>query len=47
MEWARKYAQYKKIKEERVIELEYYKINNSSRKKIITFINWVSICLHF
>ena len=47
MDWARKYAQYKKIKEERVIELEYYKINNSSRKKIITFINWVSISFAF
>ena len=47
MEWARKYAQYKKIKEERVIELEYYKINNSFRKKIITLINWVSICFAF
>ena len=47
MDWARKYAQYKKIKEERVIELEYYKINNSSRKKIITLINWVSISFAF
>ena len=47
MEWARKYAHYKKIKEERVIELEYYKINNSFRKKIITLINWVSICFAF
>ncbi len=47
MEWARKYAQYKKIKEERVIELEYYKINNSFRKKIITLINWVSISFAF
>lgn len=47
MDWARKYAQYKKIKEEKVIELEYYKINNSFRKKIITLINWVSISFAF
>tara|TARA_Y100000991_G_scaffold11756_2_gene8151 strand:- start:914 stop:1747 length:834 start_codon:yes stop_codon:yes gene_type:complete len=47
MEWARKYAQYKKVKEERVMELEYYKIHNSSRKKIITLINWVSISFAF
>ena len=38
MEWARKYAQYKKVKEERVMELEYYKIHNSGRKKIINLI---------
>ena len=43
MEWARKYAQYKKVKEERVMELEYYKIHNSRRKKIINLINWI-IC---
>ena len=47
MEWARKYAQYKKVKEERVMELEYYKIHNSSRKKIINLINWVSISVAF
>ena len=47
MEWARKYAQYKKVKEERVMELEYYKIHNSSRKKFITLINWVSISFAF
>ena len=47
MEWARKYAQYKKVKEERVMELEYYKIHNSSRKKIINLINWVSIGFAF
>ena len=47
MEWARKYAQYKKVKEERMMELEYYKIHNSSRKKIINLINWVSISVAF
>jgi len=47
MEWARKYAQYKKVKEERVMEFEYYKIHNSSRKKIINLINWVSISVAF
>ena len=47
MEWARKYAQYKKVKEERVMELEYYKIHNSSRKKIINLINWISISVAF
>ena len=47
MQWARKYAQYKKIKEERVMELEYYKIHNSSRKKIINLINWISISVAF
>jgi hypothetical protein len=47
MQWARKYAQYKKIKEEKVIEIEYYKIHNSPLKKIITIINWVSICFAF
>ena len=47
MEWARKYAQYKKVKEERMMELEYYKIHNSSRKKIINLINWVSISFAF
>ena len=47
MDWARKYAQYKKVKEERMMELEYYKIHNSSRKKIINLINWVSICFAF
>ena len=47
MEWARKYAQYKKVKEERVMELEYYKIHNSNRKKIINLINWVSISVAF
>jgi hypothetical protein len=47
MEWARKYAKYKKVKEERVMELEYYKIHNSSRKKIITLINWLSISFAF
>jgi len=43
MEWAKKYAHYKKVKEEKVMELEYYKIHNSSRKKILNLINWVSI----
>ena len=47
MNWARKYAQYKKVKEERMMELEYYKIHNSSRKKIINLINWVSIGFAF
>lgn len=47
MDWARKYAQYKKVKEERMMELEYYKIHNSSRKKIINLINWVSIGFAF
>ena len=47
MDWARKYAQYKKVKEERMMELEYYKIHNSSRKKIINLINWVSISFAF
>ncbi len=47
MEWARKYAKYKKVKEERVMELEYYKIHNSSRKKIITLINLLSISFAF
>ena len=47
MDWARKYAKYKKVKEERVMELEYYKIHNSSRKKIINLINWVSISFAF
>jgi hypothetical protein len=47
MEWARKYAKYKKIKEERIMELEFYKIHNSSRKKIINLINWVSISVAF
>ena len=47
MNWARKYAQYKKVKEERMMELEYYKIHNSSRKKIINLINWVSISFAF
>lgn len=47
MDWARKYAQYKKVKEEKMMELEYYKIHNSSRKKIINLINWVSISFAF
>ena len=47
MDWARKYAQYKKVKEERMMELEYYKIHNSRRKKIINLINWVSISFAF
>lgn len=47
MDWARKYAHYKKVKEERMMELEYYKIHNSSRKKIINLINWVSIGFAF
>ena len=47
MDWARKYAQYKKVKEDRMMELEYYKIHNSSRKKIINLINWVSISFAF
>ena len=47
MDWARKYAQYKKVKEDRVMELEYYKIHNSSRRKIITLINWVSLSFAF
>jgi hypothetical protein len=47
MDWARKYAKYKKVKEERMMELEYYKIHNSSRKKIINLINWVSISFAF
>jgi hypothetical protein len=47
MDWARKYAQYKKVKEERMMELEYYKIHNSSRKKFINLINWVSISFAF
>ena len=47
MDWARKYAQYKKVKEERMMELEYYKIHNSIRKKIINIINWVSISFAF
>ena len=47
MEWAKKYAQYKKIKEDKIIEIEYHKIHNSYRKKIITIINWVSISFAF
>ena len=47
MEWAKKYAQYKKNKEDKIIEIEYHKIHNSYRKKIITVINWVSISFAF
>ena len=47
MEWAKKYAQYKKNKEDKIIEIEYHKIHNSYRKKIITIINWVSISFAF
>ena len=47
MNWARKYAQYKKVKEKRVMELEYYKIHTSSRQKSINLINWVSIDFAF
>ena len=37
----------KKLKKRGVMELEYYKIHNSSRKKIINLINWISISVAF
>jgi|TARA_B100001248_G_scaffold176460_1_gene133981 hypothetical protein len=47
MRWAKQYAQYKKIKEEKIIEINYYKIQNSSLGWITTLISRMSITLAF
>ena len=47
MEWARRYVEYKKIKEEKINEISYYKIQKSSLRWIIPTINGVSIIFAF
>ena len=47
MQWAKKYAQYKKIKEEKINEISYYKIQNSSVGRTTFLISIISIVLAF
>ena len=47
MEWARRYGEYKKIKEEKINEITYYKIQKSSLRWIIPTINSLSIFFAF
>ena len=47
MEWARRYVEYKKIKEEKINEITYYKIQKSSLRWIIPTINSLSIFFAF
>ena len=47
MQWAKKYAQYKKIKEEKINEISYYKIQNSTVGRTTLLISIISIVLAF
>ena len=47
MEWARRYVEYKKIREEKINEITYYKIQKSSLRWIIPIINSLSIFFAF
>jgi len=47
MEWARRYVEHKKIKEEKINEITYYKIQKSSLRWIIPTINSLSIVFAF
>ena len=47
MEWARRYVEYKKIKEEKINEITFYKIQKSSLRWIIPTINSLSIFFAF
>lgn len=47
MEWAKRYVELKKIKEEKINEISYYKIQKSSLKWIIPTINSISIFFAF
>ncbi len=47
MQWAKKYAQYKKDQEERIAEITYNKIQHSALGWIYPFISWVCIGFAF
>ena len=47
MEWAKKYARYKKIKEEKINEFTYFKIQNSYFSWFIPLISWIAIGFAF
>ena len=47
MEWAKKYAYYKKIKEEKVNEITYYNIQNSYFSWFIPLISWIAVGVAF
>ena len=47
MQWAKKYAQYKKDQEERIAEITYNKIQNSALGWIYPLISWVCIGFAF
>ena len=47
MEWARRYVEYKKIKEEKINEITFYKIQKSSLRWIIPTINSLSVFFAF
>ena len=47
MQWAKKYAQYKKDQEERIAEITYNKIQHSALGWIIPLISWVCIGFAF
>ena len=47
MEWAKRYVEYKKIKEEKINEITYHKIQKSSLRWIIPIINSLSIFFAF
>ena len=47
MEWAKKYAYYKKIKDEKVNEITYYNIQNSYFSWFIPLISWIAVCVAF
>ena len=47
MEWAKKYAYYKKIKNEKVNEITYYNIQNSYFSWFIPLISWIAVCVAF
>ena len=47
MQWAKKYAQYKKDQEERIAEITYHKIQHSALGWIYPLISWVCIGFAF
>ena len=43
MEWAKKYAEYKRAKEENIAAISYYEIQNSYKSWLIPLLSWMSI----
>lgn len=43
MEWAKKYAEYKRAKEENIAAISYHEIQNSYKSWLIPLLSWMSI----